>query len=539
MKPMSPWSPFNSTSFDDNKLVDVPSRSLRSYLISSDVHDDDEKTRCASANLKKAQMLAEVANTTLKCANTGDLAERAARQASELDAQTTPKKPLHGVPVSIKESFAVTGQRSPLGLRELNEPTAPVALEDAAIFTLLRAAGAVPFARTSVPPLLNSTETNNPITGRCLNPHCHALTPGGSSGGEACLVASGASPFGVGTDFGGSVRVPAHFCGVSAIMVDTERRWRKWRRGCGGVHGALEMIDRAEPYTSLGFFAHTAVDLRLGVKALMEAATALDDDDDSGSSGMQWTPADIKRVGVVLPFDYDGSPREFDGVEVAPPCREAMQAAVASLEKAGIEVTSYKPPPGLVAATIQVSAGVGELAPGKRRTPRWAKKLAAWAAAWFTRRGAELLRASSECQEPQDGGWVAHEHIAALREQMAQSWREQGIDALLAPAFPIPAYAHGRSEEAFLGLGVTGVWNALGAVAGVARSGVRVSARSCRWFPRESRDLLVARLVKLYHETLGLLRETGCELPVGVQVVGGSEEAVLAVMELVEANQGG
>lgn len=119
--------------------------------------------------------------------------------------------PLHGIPMTIKESFERGGLPQTWGFAEHRGYIRPV---DGSTVTRLRAAGAVILGKTNVPVALADIQSVNPVYGRTLNPHNHERTPGGSSGGSAAALASGMVPLEIGTDIGGSIRTPAHFCGV-------------------------------------------------------------------------------------------------------------------------------------------------------------------------------------------------------------------------------------------------------------------------------------------------------------------------------------
>lgn len=125
------------------------------------------------------------------------------------------KRPLEGVPFSVKDSIEVEGTVCSAGT--LGFRNAPPSKRDAALVARLRDAGAIPIARTNLPDLLFAFETDNLIFGRTNNPYDLSRTCGGSSGGEAALIAACGSPFGLGSDCAGSVRVPAHYCGIASI----------------------------------------------------------------------------------------------------------------------------------------------------------------------------------------------------------------------------------------------------------------------------------------------------------------------------------
>jgi amidase len=122
--------------------------------------------------------------------------------------------PLHGVPITIKDSLDTAGIITTGGTqgRSRHVPT-----EDATVVSRLRKAGAIVMGKTNTPELTASDETANEIYGRTNNPYDLNLGPGGSSGGEAAIIASGGSPLGLGGDSGGSIRVPCHLCGITGI----------------------------------------------------------------------------------------------------------------------------------------------------------------------------------------------------------------------------------------------------------------------------------------------------------------------------------
>src|ERR1700731_2104009 len=122
--------------------------------------------------------------------------------------------PLHGVPLSIKSAIDVAGHRCEAGTRLR---AGHIAAEDAPLVARLRAAGAIILGVTNTPELLMAWETDNLLYGRTNNPWDLSRTAGGSSGGEAAAIASGCSAGGVGSNGGGSIRIPAHFCGICGL----------------------------------------------------------------------------------------------------------------------------------------------------------------------------------------------------------------------------------------------------------------------------------------------------------------------------------
>jgi amidase len=143
-----------------------------------------------------------------------DAGREQARAAENMVTHGAHLGPLHGIPLSIKSCIDIAGWPCPAGslLRKEYIPK-----QDAPLVSRLRAAGAILLGNTNTPEFLMAYETNNRITGKTSNPWNLAHSAGGSSGGEAAAIASGCSAGGVGSDGGGSIRVPAHFCGICGL----------------------------------------------------------------------------------------------------------------------------------------------------------------------------------------------------------------------------------------------------------------------------------------------------------------------------------
>ncbi|HKP47734.1 MAG TPA: amidase [Pyrinomonadaceae bacterium] len=137
-----------------------------------------------------------------------------AQQAEAALASDRNIGPLHGLPVTIKDTIETAGLRSTSGSRA-RENFVPGT--DAPSVRLLKQAGAIIFAKTNAAELAMEYTADNPVFGRTSHPQNPSLTPGGSSGGEAAAIAAGMSPCGLGTDMAGSIRIPAHFCGIAGL----------------------------------------------------------------------------------------------------------------------------------------------------------------------------------------------------------------------------------------------------------------------------------------------------------------------------------
>lgn len=149
-----------------------------------------------------------------------DGARKRAREADAALARGDVLGPLHGVPFTLKDAHAMAGMRTTTGFPPLDH----VPAEDGTVATRLKAAGGILIGKTNGAEMLGDPgQSGNPIFGRTNNPWSAGRTPGGSSGGAAAAVASGMTPFEIGTDLAGSIRIPAHFCGLFGLK-PTEHR---------------------------------------------------------------------------------------------------------------------------------------------------------------------------------------------------------------------------------------------------------------------------------------------------------------------------
>ena len=195
--------------------------------------------------------------------------ERARAQAAARDAQLArgERQPLLGVPMTVKESLDVAGLATTWGLPPFREfrPT-----EDAVVVARLKAAGAVILGKTNIPPSLADWQSTNPIYGRTVNPRDPSRTPGGSSGGSAAAVASGMVALECGSDIGGSIRVPAAFCGVFGLKPSFGLVPRRGHAFPGTDAAGIELA-------VIGPLARSAadLDLALGVIAGPDVADAV------------------------------------------------------------------------------------------------------------------------------------------------------------------------------------------------------------------------------------------------------------------------
>src|SRR5580700_10414413 len=248
-------------------------------------------------------------------------AEQVRREARAAEAAVMSGKnlgPLHGVPISIKSSLDVAGMRCESGTRLR---AGHIATQDAPLVARLRQAGAIVLGVTNTPELLMAWESDNLLYGRTNNPWNLERTAGGSSGGEAAAIAAGMSAAGVGSDGGGSIRVPAHFSGICGLKATP-----------GRVPATGHFPASGGPFALLGVvgpMARTVADM----KALFEVMQGPDDGDPSAAPvPVRWPDRDdLKRLRIGY-FEDDGR------TPVTPETRAAVRAAAEALKRAGFEV---------------------------------------------------------------------------------------------------------------------------------------------------------------------------------------------------------
>ena len=175
-------------------------------------HKEVSSTEVVEAHLRRIEEVNPRLNAVVL--STGDRALAEAREADAALARGEVKGPLHGVPMTIKDALDTEGVISTGGTLGR---AAFVPKEDATVVKRLRDAGGIMLGKTNLPELSLFWECDNLIHGRCNNPYDLTRGPGGSSGGEAAIIAAGGSPFGIGSDAGGSIRQPAHYRGIAGI----------------------------------------------------------------------------------------------------------------------------------------------------------------------------------------------------------------------------------------------------------------------------------------------------------------------------------
>jgi Asp-tRNA(Asn)/Glu-tRNA(Gln) amidotransferase A subunit family amidase len=269
--------------------------------------------------------------------------ERALGEAAEADAvrRRGEQRPLLGLPITVKDNLDVAGLRTAAGSAARPDH---VAASDASAVRRLRDAGAIVVAKTNVPEASCDYETENAVFGRTAHPLDPARTPGGSSGGEAALLAAGATIVGVGTDGGGSIRVPSHYCGIPGLRPTVGRvpETGQWPPTRASGMGDLSCI---------GPMARHVEDLGL----LLAVMAGPDGIDPYAVPVPLGSPADVDLATLRVAW-YDEDP----AVPVTEGTRAAVAAAAVALADVGCLVEKVAAPPATEATELFFAAVGGD-----------------------------------------------------------------------------------------------------------------------------------------------------------------------------------
>ncbi|KAG2366573.1 general amidase [Suillus spraguei] len=452
--------------------------------------------------------------------------DRALARAAELDdhLKKTGKVvgPLHGLPISLKDQLCIKGLETTMGYVSW---IGQYAEKNAVLVDVLIECGAVPFVRTNIPQTLMWPETFNSVFGRTTNPNNVSLTSGGSSGGEGALVALKGSPLGVGSDIGGSIRIPSAFCGIYGLRPSYGRV-----PYCGArnsLEGQDSILSVFGPMTSsiggLKVFMKAVINSKPWLKDPLAVRKKWDEDEydlvDHGS-GKDLCFAIMWDDGVVVPH---------------PPIKRSLEITKAALQKAGHKVVEWKPIKhrllGDVARDIWNAASAEDY---MITTSSTGEPIIAT----MELDGSNAVIASLR---PQNGGitayklWQVQKLRQNIRKEYLDHWNatasETGtgrpVDAIICPAAPFAAPPHGKNRYA----NYTTVWNSLDYPAAIFPVTTVDSTLDGKEPPHSFYDDFDKDVYELYDP------EKFKNAPVCLQLVGRTleEEAVIKMTEIVDA----
>ncbi|HTN73771.1 MAG TPA: amidase family protein, partial [Pirellulaceae bacterium] len=447
------------------------------------------------------------------------------READDRQASGQPLGPLHGVPITIKECFHVAGTPATIGIGSL---VGKLSTTDSPLVTRLKAAGAIVLGKTNLPQLMLMHESDNPVYGRTNNPWDLERTSGGSSGGEAAIVAAGGSPWGLANDLGGSIRLPAHFCGLCGVRPSSQRLTR--RGTVSNLHGMEAIQSQPGPLT------RSVDDAALLLRVLVgDAAQSAEHD----VVPAPWRdPAAVELRGLRIAWWDDNGYFPY-----APAIPRAVRQAVQLLREQGAIVEQLQPPKISEAMYLYTAILAADGAADAKRMlsgsaidprirrlllagsfPNWSRPLVA---AILKLTGANdqagLVRAAR--RRTADGYWRLLQRLSDYRQAFLNDFSTR-YDALILPPYALPAPQHGQASDLIAAAGDCFLINLLGLPSGVVPvTTVQANEETARPGSRE----LTARLA------------SECErhsagLPIGVQVAANfwREDIVLAIMQAIE-----
>lgn len=452
--------------------------------------------------------------------------EQALREAREADVKRLRGEhlpPLHGVPVTIKECLDLTGTPSTFGLPSRASHRAA---QDNSHVAQLRSKGAIILGKTNVAQCLLYYESDNPVYGRSNNPWDKTRTPGGSSGGEGAIIAAGGSPLGLGTDIGGSVRIPAAFCGITSLKPTSGRLPDMGRL-------SVPLGQRAIP-SQIGVLARHVEDVALALRLLNEGVTS------PPVALGNYLTVDLHNLRI----GYYTQDSCFEAGDAA---GRAVLQAVNLLREAGARMVEFRPPEVPLALQLFLSifsadggAGLKQMLGRDKRTPQMRTLLMAVSRSRPTLAlMRQMLRLAG--QEGMATGlkafgrhdthhyWQLVEAQLDYQERFAAALngsRSDPIDVLIGPPSALPAFTHGASRDLMTAGAYCPLYNLLGYPAGVVPlTRVREKEQNNR-VPSSDRIMTLARKVE----------QNSAGLPVGVQVIARpwQEHVALAVMRALE-----
>ena len=353
-------------------------------------------------------------------------AERARERAAAADAARARGEswgPLHGLPMTVKDAFETEGVVTTSGAPELRDH---VPATDAEAVARLKAAGAVVFGKTNLPLYAGDLQTYNDVYGRTNNPWAPDRTVGGSSGGSAAALAAGMTGLELGSDIGGSIRNPAHFCGVFGL----KPTWGivPERGHIPGPPGSLAPSDVGV----IGPLGRSAADLELALGVL-----AGPDGDDAAGWRLALPPARnggaVEGLRVATWFDDPFVP-------IARETRALLDAAAGALAGAGAEVTAVDPPVGLGDLARSWERLVLPLVAARLSEEEFAAFCAGADASPVAEDDGPTTRALRAMTSRHRDWASAHEARHRHRRRFAELFEH--YDVLLAPVMPTAAHPH-------------------------------------------------------------------------------------------------
>jgi amidase len=357
-----------------------------------------------------------------------DGARKRADAADAARARGESLGPLHGLPITVKDCFETAGLRTTAGAREL---AGHVPARNAVAVQRLLDAGAVLFGKTNTPAWAMDWQTYNELFGTTSNPWDAARTPGGSSGGSAAALAAGLSGLELGSDIGGSIRIPAHFCG----LFGHKPSWGivPQRGHIPGLPGSLVEQD----INVVGPLARGAADLALALDVLAGPLA-----DHARAWRLSLPPPRHSRAAdwrVAAWFDDPDFPVDAS-------VREILEGAASALRRAGVRVDERARPAFSLAQAVDLFRRLLAAVTSETLPDAVFARLVAGA------EGGEeegALAAFGRALGMRHREWLRlHQERQQLRAQWADFFRD--VDLLLCPVSPLPALRHDQSDPMLL-----------------------------------------------------------------------------------------
>lgn len=454
--------------------------------------------------------------------------DEALKKADEADAKLAKGESLgklHGLPFTIKECLDYVGTPSTLGVlsRKNDRPKT----NDLYVKALQNQGGIV-LGKTNVPQLMVFIECTNRVYGTTNNPINPKFSPGGSSGGEGAIIGAKASPVGIGTDIGGSVRFPAAFCGACSIKPTMWRTFDQTRFGTKTFEGPIMPVT--------GVLANHAKDLDLFLNIMNDAAATRWETE----SLQNYKEVDFSKLKVGY-FLTDGFFEPMNAV------KRGVLESVEKLKSLGVEVVEFNPPRFELCEeifyrilTVDGVENFYKLLDGEKpvkqlkdmmnlaSSPSWKRKSVinltklfgqknlSRLISYFGGRGTEFLNKWGE-------------ERANYQRELEATMNKENIDAILSPIAALPAFLQNSVDKIGLGGNYSILYNVSGFPAGIARVGEVLENEAIA--RKTSLDLVERSAAKIEPLTAGL--------PLSVQIAAKPwrEDIVIALIEKLHSTK--
>jgi len=442
---------------------------------------------------------------------------------------------LYGLPITIKDSICVKDHSNCIGLSYLfNNPEK----EDSDLVKVLKQNGAIPFLKTNVPQCLFSPECLNPIYGRAINPWDIKRSCGGSSGGCGGLVSLNSTPISIGSDIGGSLRMPANNCGITSLKPTVGRfpAFDPMRKNIDFIIGAQEVMPTS------GVLGKSAEDIYLILKAIFQQSTFVLDPYMVQIPFREKEYIEVQHKKLRLGyFSYDGM------MPVSAPVKRALEEVKEILQNQQHTIIDFKfkHPSDFFLSFLRSKFAEGNFSSifdqlkndppvctlsemiFYSSLPSFVLKLSSLIYKWTGQRRMHAMVNAVKTENSEKYSEITRE-MKTLSNEFSTYWKNLNIDGLICPAFPCPAFLHNYSNKISPSLSYCIMFNVLNFPSGIIPITLVKKEEEFYLDTEKFKDKYIKNFKEVMKNSEGL--------PISIQVVTPPyhEEECLGIMNVVQ-----